>query len=64
LTVLTHYLRQAVACEVYLLGIQPRSVAFDTPLSPVVSTAVQTVTQFLLHLAALNIVKESAADAF
>ncbi|MBN2501835.1 MAG: hydrogenase 3 maturation endopeptidase HyCI [Anaerolineales bacterium] len=63
LTVLTHYLQQAVACQVYLLGIQPRSVAFDTPLSPVVSEAVETVTHFLSHEANLKMMTAPEIDA-
>jgi hydrogenase 3 maturation protease len=50
LTVLTHYLQQAVACQVYLLGIQPQTVAFDAPLTPVAFEAVEKVTQFLHEL--------------
>lgn len=47
LYVLAEYLVTEIGCEVALIGIQPRTNAFDAPLSPEVLLAVDEVAQAL-----------------
>jgi hydrogenase 3 maturation protease len=47
LHVIAEYLITEIGCEMALIGIQPRSTAFDTPLSPEVLLAVDEVVQTL-----------------
>ncbi len=45
--VLAQFLIDELGCEVYLLGIQPTSLAFGASLSPVVAEAVRDVARLL-----------------
>ncbi len=47
LTVLAGYLQQETGCSLIIMGIQPRSLDFDGPLSPETATAVEEVTEAL-----------------
>lgn len=50
LAMLAKYLCAELGCCVFLLGIQPANTVFDTPLSPPVRAAVETVTAFISGL--------------
>ena len=46
--VLAQFLVGELGCEVYLLGIQPTSIALGAPLSPAVAEAAQKIARSLL----------------
>ena len=45
ITVLVDYLQKETGCAILVLGIQPRSLEFDGPLSPEIATAVEEAVQ-------------------
>lgn len=48
--VLISFLEQDLNCRVTVLGIQAKDVSFGVPISPVVKTAVKTVSDYLAGL--------------
>jgi len=47
LMVLISYLEQSIECKVTVLGIQAKDLSFGSPVSPIIKTAVKTVSDFL-----------------
>ena len=52
LMVLISYLEQSIECKVTVLGIQAKDLSFGAPISPVIKTAVNTVSNFLADIIA------------
>jgi hydrogenase 3 maturation protease len=48
-TLLAKYLVSELGCDVALVGIQPRQLDFDTPVTPEVRRAVRSVVRSLQH---------------
>jgi hydrogenase 3 maturation protease len=52
LMVLISYLEQSIECKVTVLGIQAKDLSFGAPVSPIIKTAVKTVSDFLTGIIA------------
>jgi hydrogenase 3 maturation protease len=52
LMVLISYLEQSIECKVTVLGIQAKDLSFGAPVSPIIKTAVKTVSDFLADIIA------------
>jgi len=50
LMVLISYLEQSIECKVTVLGIQAKDLSFGAPVSPVIKTAVKTVSDLLADI--------------
>jgi hydrogenase 3 maturation protease len=50
LMVLISYLEQSIGCRVTVLGIQAKDLSFGAPITPVIKTAVKTVSDYMREL--------------